>query len=167
MQTRYFFFSEGKRIIAKLVEYDYAGINEGRDTYNLGFGTYNQTTNNRQDYELSSNDDAYLVFNTVLSTIPHFLQSYPEAMVMVKGSDSEEIYPEICRLTCKKKCIEPDCKNAHRRINIYKNFLNKNLEQLTKEYTFWGPVKGDENQKVTLEGYRIVNDYNSIFFAKK
>ena len=167
MQTRYFFFSEGKKIIAKIVEFDYVGINEGRDTYNLGFGTYNRKTNNREDYEISSNEDAYMVFHTVLSTIPHFLQNYPEAMIMIKGSDSAAAYPEICRTDCKKKCIPPDCKNAHRRINIYKSFLNKNLEQLTLEYIFWGRAKDDENQDIILEEYRAVNNYNSIFFAKK
>jgi hypothetical protein len=166
VRTRYFFISEGRKVLMKIVEYDYVGITDGRATYNLAFGTYNRATGNLEDHDISGNDDHYKVFNTVLSTIPHFLENYPEAKVMVKGSDSAALYPELCRVNCKKKCIPPSCKNAHRRINIYKNFLNKNFDQLSQEYSFWGSIKNDGNQDV-LEEYRLANNYSSVFFIKK
>ena len=150
----------------KIVEYDYVDLTDGRATYNLGFGTYNRATDNREDYEISNNDDAYKVFNTVLSTIPHFLQNYPGSIVRVEGSDSSVTYPEICRPNCKKKCIPPACKNVHRRINIYKNFLNKNFDQLSQEYKFWGCIKVDKNQDI-LEEYNAISNYNSVLFTKK
>jgi hypothetical protein len=164
--TRYFFISEGKKPIVKIVEYDYVDLNDGRVTYNLAFGTYNRAIANFEDAEISGNDDHYRVFNTVLSTIPHFLENYPGARVIVKGSDSADTYPDICRLNCKKKCIPPSCKNAHRRINIYKNFLNKNFEQLSQEYLFWGSMEIDGNQ-LFIEEYKTINNYGSVLFIKK
>jgi hypothetical protein len=85
---------------------------------------------------------------------------------MIKGSDSVAAYPEKCRLNCKKKCIPPTCKNAHRRINIYKSFLNKNFEQLSQEYAFWGGIINDENQEI-IEEYKLINNYSSVLFIKK
>lgn len=85
---------------------------------------------------------------------------------MIKGSDSVASYPETCRLICKKKCIPPDCKNAHRRINIYKSYLNKNFEQLSQEYIFWGGIIDDENQEI-IEEYKLINNYSSVLFIKK
>lgn len=76
MQTRYIFISEGKRPIVKIVEYDFINLKDGRETYNLAFGSYNRTTGNLEDGEMSGNDDHYKVFNTVLSTIPHFLEVF-------------------------------------------------------------------------------------------
>lgn len=166
VRTRYLFVSEGKRRIVKVVEYEYIGHRENRLTYNLGFGTFNHDNGKVQDDDISDNDDHYKVFNTVLSTIPLFLHNYPDAMVMVEGSDSATTYPEACRPNCKKKCIPPTCKNAHRRINIYKNFVNKNFNQLSQDYQFWGSIKNDENQ-VVMEEYKTINKYDSVFFIKK
>jgi hypothetical protein len=86
--TRYFFVSEGDRLLIKVVEYRFIGLKEGKHTYNLGFGTYNKEGNLVCDDDISENGDTYKVFNTVLSTIPHFLHNYTGALVMVEGSDS-------------------------------------------------------------------------------
>ncbi|HEY1201345.1 MAG TPA: hypothetical protein VGE79_10210, partial [Niastella sp.] len=139
--VKYHFLSKGIRRIVKIVEYEYIGLVGGKRTYNLGFGSYNQIDNKIQDDEISANGDAYKVFNTVLSTIPHFLNYYPDVMIMVGGSDSARSFLEMCRLNCKKKCLPPVCKNAHRRIAIYKKFVNKNWAILTQEYNFWGGIK--------------------------
>jgi hypothetical protein len=164
--TRYFFVSEGDRLLVKVVEYRFIGLKEGKHTYNLGFGTYNQEGNSVCDDDISENGDAYKVFNTVLSTIPHFLHNYTGALVMVEGSDSTISFPETCRPNCKKKCIPPACKNAHRRINIYKNFVNKNFDLLSQEYKFLGGIKNNDYQSI-IDDYTIPNNYDSVFFMKK
>lgn len=164
--TRYYFISNGERQIVKAVVYEYIGLKENRLTYNLGFGTYNHENGEVEDYDISANGDHYKVFNTVLSTIPHFLHNYPGAMVMVEGSDSSNAYPDICRSKCKKKCIPPACKNAHRRITIYKNFINKNFNLLSQEYNFFGGIKKHGYQAIAEE-YKIPNNYESVFFIKK
>jgi len=164
--TRYYFISEGERHIVKAVEYKYIGMKKDRLAYNLGFGTYNLEDDELDDHDISDNGDHYKVLNTVLSTIPHFLNNYPGAMVMVEGSDSSISYPEICRPNCKKKCIPPTCKNAHRRINIYKKYINKNFDQLSQEYTFWGTEKGNEHQAF-MEKYKVINNHSSVLFIKK
>ena len=164
--TKYYFVSEGERLIVKVVEYRFIGLNQGAHTYNLGFGTYNQDDYTICDDEISANGDTYKVFNTILSTIPYFLHNHPGAMVRVEGSDSANSYPDTCRPNCKKKCIPPVCKNTHRRINIYKNFLNKNFDLLSQEYNFWGKLKNNDYQSIAEE-YKIPNNYHAIFFMKK
>ncbi|AXY72598.1 hypothetical protein D3H65_00790 [Paraflavitalea soli] len=164
--TRYYFLSEGEKQIVKAVQYAYIGLKEGRLTYNLGFGSFDSTKGTVHDDDISDNGDQYKVFNTVLSTVPDFLQNYPGAMVMVQGSDSAIGYPDMCRVTCKKKCIPPACKNANRRINIYKSYVNKNFAQLSVDYKFWGGVKEADYHNV-VEEYQINNNYDSVFFIKK
>jgi hypothetical protein len=163
--TRFYFISNGIKPIVKVVEYKYIGIKQNKFTYNLGFGTYNQDNDTIQDDDISANGDTYKVFNTVLSTIPYFMNNYPEVMVVVEGSDSVNYFPEVCRPNCKKKCVPPGCKNAHRRINIYKNYVNKNWELLTQEYNFWGGFKTTDYQSV-IEEYRQPNIYDAVYFQK-
>ena len=163
---RFFFISEGELEIVKVVEYKYIGIRQNRSTYNLAFGTYILETDGLDDHDISNNGDHYKVLNTVLSTIPRFLDHYPEAMIVVEGSDSVTSYPEFCRQNCRKKCIAPDCKNANRRINIYKKYVNKNFNQLSEDYIFWGVLKDNEN-KAIIEEYQVINNYSSVLFIKK
>ncbi|MBO9566570.1 MAG: hypothetical protein J7621_27600 [Niastella sp.] len=163
--VKYLFLSEGHIEIIKVVEYAYIGIKQNRLTYNFGFGTLKED-GTVQDDDISDNGDTYKVFNTVLSTVPDFLHNYPGAMIMVEGSDSSVAYEEACRPKCKKKCIAPACKNAHRRINIYKNFVNKHFGQLSKEYVFWGGLK-DTDSQIVIENYTIPNKYDAVFFIKK
>lgn len=163
--TNYFFISIGEKQIIKVVQYTYVGLKENKHTYNLGFGTYFPDKNIIHDEEISSNGDHYKVFNTVLSTIPDFFQHYPQAMLMVQGSDSSIEYPKKCRPTCRKKCVPPNCKNAHRRINIYKSFVNTNLEYLSSQYEFWGGKQVDNNYMI-IEQYQVINNYDSVFLIK-
>lgn len=144
--TSYYFVSTGYRELLKVVQYTYVGINIERPTYNFGFGTLNPDNGIWEDIDISANGDAYKIFNTVLHTIPDFLQYFPDAMIMVEGSDSNIGYPEVCRPTCHKKCNPPACRNQHRRINLYKAFLNRNYDFLSARYQFFGGVKCANNQ---------------------
>lgn len=131
---RFLFMSEGKFSIIKVVYYTYALDYNGRPVYNLAFGDYDLRTSTFLDDEISNNEDAYRVFHTVLATIPSFFSTFPNAMLMIWGSDSTKKYQENCRLSCKKNCSPDLCRKAHRRITIYRNFVNKNLSQLSEEY---------------------------------
>ncbi|WEK38018.1 MAG: hypothetical protein P0Y53_10950 [Candidatus Pseudobacter hemicellulosilyticus] len=165
--TKYFFVSVGREQLVKVVEYAYVGVKEGRLTYNLGFGTYGATEDKLLDIDLSNNGDAYRVLNTVLSTVPHFLCHYPGAMIMVAGSDSADAFPKYCRTICKKKCIPPDCKNANRRINIYRRFVNKNFAALSNFYRFLGGVKiNNVDNEYVVEEYVVKKNYDSVFLVK-
>lgn len=86
-------------------------------------------------------------------------------MVMVAGSDSIDSYPQKCWPNCKKKCVPSVCKNANRRITIYKNFVNKNWELLAKEYKFWGGFKLNDFQGY-MEEYKTLNKYQVVYFQK-
>ncbi|WP_276485405.1 DUF6934 family protein [Paraflavitalea pollutisoli] len=162
----YYFVSNGYRRLLKVVQYTYVGINRERPTYNFGFGTLNLDNGTLQDMDISANGDAYKVFNTVLNTVLDFLKRFPGAMIMVEGSDSNTLYPDLCWLTCNKNCAPPHCRNQHRRIKLYKSFLNKNYDLLSKEYQFCGGVKNTHNEYV-MEEYRRNNNYESIFFIQK
>jgi hypothetical protein len=80
---------------------------------------------------------------------------------MVRGSDSEQDFQDNCRISCKKKCRPTECKNAHRRINIYRGYVDKNFESLTKEYKFYDGHTNIENQML-IENYTKGNQYFSI-----
>jgi len=163
--TKYFFISEGTKKIIIVVQYAFIGLKAERLVYNLGFGTYDQSREDVYDDDVSGNDDHYKVLNTVLSTVPDFLHNYPGVMVMVKGSDSAPEFREKCRLKCKKRCIPPACKNIHRRISIYINYVNKHFGQLSGEYKFWGGKNID--RQLYMEEYWPYNQYDSVFFVKK
>jgi len=93
--TKYYFVSEGNRLIAKVIDYSFIGIREGRFIYNLGFGTYNQNDNTIIDDDISANGDTYKVFNTVLSTIPHFLNNYSGALSNLEFYDQVKFLWDI------------------------------------------------------------------------
>ena len=161
----YFFLSEGKRDIIKAIQYTYAQDLLGKKVYNLGFGNYDPYTDCIIDDLTSNNGDQYQIFHTVLSTIPGFFRTYPDAMMMVQGSDSTQRFILNCRLTCKKNCNDRSCRNAHRRINLYKNYVEKNFETLNKEYTFLGSQTRIEDQPVT-ESFKKGKNYYTILFHK-
>ena len=65
VKTRYFFISEGKRPLVKIVEYDYVDLKDGRVTYNLAFSTYNRATGKLEDVEISSNGKAHSIISLI------------------------------------------------------------------------------------------------------
>jgi hypothetical protein len=82
-----FFISEGEFDIIKAVRYAFAFDFKGKPVYNLAFGNYDFRTDTLFDDQTSNNGDAYQVFHTVLDTIPDFFLAYPNAMMMVQGSE--------------------------------------------------------------------------------
>lgn len=82
---------------------------------------------------------------------------------MVGGSDSHEEFQNICKPTCKKKCVHI-CKNAHRRIKIYRYFVDKNFDELCMDFIFFGSNSQDSKGLVQYIPYR---DYDRILVYKK
>ena len=146
---QFLFVSRGKVNIIKAVRYVYALDLKGKPVYNLAFGDYDFRTDTFVDDQTSNNGDTYRVFHTVLATVPHFFSVYPGAMIMAWGSDSTKEYQKNCHLSCKKNCAPGACRKAHRRIAIYRNYVNKNLTELSLDYKFYGGSMNDENQIFT------------------
>ena len=165
-RIQYVFISEGISDIIKAIQYSYVHDFLGRKLFNLGFGDYDLETDAVADDCTSNNGDHYKVFNTVLSTITMFFSHNPKAMLMVQGSDSRQEFVEQCRLTCRKRCGKRNCKNADRRIGIYRNYVDKNLEILSLDYTFYGQTLRFGNH-VVVENYRKRRPYKCVFLVKK
>lgn len=85
--------------------------------------------------------------------------------MMVQGSDSTQRFILNCRLACKKNCNSRSCRNAHRRINLYRNYVEKNYEMLNKEYVFLGSQTKIEDQPVT-ESFQKGKNYYTILLHK-
>ena len=159
---QYIFMSEGENDIIKAIQYSYVQEFLDKSLYNLGFGDYDAETDTISDDSNSNNGDHYRVFNTVLNTIPNFFVNYPNAMMVDQGSDSKPEFMESCRPTCKKKCAENECRNSHRRINIYRSYVDKNYEALEVDYIFYGGKNIVENQTF-IEKYQKGEKYDSVF----
>jgi len=161
--TKHFFVSEGSKSIVKVISYDQVGILNDKKVFNLGFGDYDIISGVLDDASTSDNGDVYKVFNTILSTIPKFFESFRKDIIMVEGSDSTTDFTENCILTCRKKCLSANqCKNQNRRINVYRNYVNKNFEDLKLTYTFYGGLKNEH----TIEMYLPGKKYDSVFVIK-
>lgn len=145
----------------KIVEHSFVETRSERKVFNLGFGDYNPEKGELVDDEVFNNGDARLILNTVLSTVPLFFLTNLDDALIVQGSDSTDEFREKCRNTCRKRCKEI-CKKQHQRIRIYCNYLDKNFENLIKEYIFFGlPVTNgsDFEQYVPYKPYRGVLIY--------
>lgn len=162
---KFFFISKGEQDIIKAVQFSFVQQLNERNIYNLGFGDYDLDNDKIVDDINTNNGDAYRVFNTVLSTIPIFFESFCNEILMVQGSDGRLEFIEECRLECKKKCVA-DCKNYNRRINIYLAYINKNYDSLSIDYQFLGGKKIEE-QLTILEPYKRYEKYDSIFLSRK
>lgn len=162
----YFFMSAGTEDIIKVVEYSFVQPFDGRDIYNLGFGDYDIGMDRLSDDQVSNNGDHYRVFNTVLSTIPAFFSHYPLATLSVQGSDSKEDYIQQCKTNCNKSCGPQECRNAHRRIRIYRNYVDRHFERLGTDYFFQGGHRNTGNQ-IFIEPYQVGKAYDSVLVSIK
>lgn len=162
---QYFFTSTGNKYIIKAIQYTYVKNLNGKKVFNLGFGDYDIENDRFIDDVNSNNGDVFRVFNTVLSTIPRFFESYYDAVLMVEGSDGRANFIDKCWLTCKKKCKEI-CKNFNRRIAIYCGYINKNFKELNEKYIFYGGADYIDNQHV-MQDYKVGEKYNAVFLIKK
>ncbi|KLT69026.1 MULTISPECIES: DUF6934 family protein [unclassified Flavobacterium] len=163
IKIRYLFASVGEKTIVKAIEYSPVTIIDSKTVYNLGFGDYDEDKGTIIDNINSNNGDIYIVFNTVLSTIPSFFETNPDAVIIVSGSDSHENFINDCLPKCTKKCTDK-CKNHQRRIKTYRYYVDKNFDELSESFTFFGRNKTKENLFVQ---YIPNQDYDDILVYKK
>jgi hypothetical protein len=162
---KFFFVSKGREDIIKAIQYSFVQELSGRNVYNLGFGDYDLEADTIIDNADTNNGDVYKVFNTVLSTIPIFFESRADEILMVLGSDGRPQFIEDCRQTCTKKCGN-ECKNFNRRINIYRNYVDKNYAQLAIDYQFFGGFVNELSQTI-LEDYICGKKYDVVLLSKR
>lgn len=162
-RLRFFFESVGKNNIIKVIEYNPIAVVEKRTVYNLGFGDFNDEKGTIIDDINSNNGDMRIVFNTVLSTVPLFFQHFPDAVIIVSGSDSHEDFIRDCFPTCKKSCIGL-CKNYQRRIKTYRYYVDKNFDDLCEEYIFFGRNRSKNSGFVQYVPQHV---YDDILVYKK
>ena len=158
--------SEGKKDVFKTIDYSYFLDHQGEKVYNLAFGDYVLGDDSFADNITTNNGDPYKVYQTVLATIPYFFQTYADAMLMVQGSDSTQQFFNNCHLTCNRKCPSGECRKAHRRISIYRNYIDKNLDSLIREYEFFGNMGSNVNQ-ILIEKYVKGKKYLMVFLKKR
>lgn len=149
-QVLYIFFSKGEKELLKVVQYSFLEDLNGRKLFNFGFGDYDFSKGMVMDGAISNNGDTYKVFNTVLSTVPRFFEIHQDAMMQVKGSDSGPEFIKMCRACCRKNCVAT-CRNANRRINIYRGYINKHYSTLKTDYTFYGGLDRTGNEPIMID----------------
>lgn len=159
-KLRFAFISKGMQDITKIIAYDYVGRYDGKKIFNLGFGDFDPVTLAINDNVNTANGDAYDVLNTVLNTVPLFFNEYPQDTLMIRGSDSGVEFIKQCKPKCKKNCKNVECKNQHRRINVYTRYVNNNYEELKNGYAFLG---GNGNSVETFEKDKR---YDTVFISK-
>lgn len=163
VNVTYTFLSNNKTTIDKAIRYTQMDIQAPVPIYNLGFGDYDPATSSITDDVIDNNGDQYIVFGTVLSTIPGFFSVYPDAGIMVRGSDSHPEYPDKCKETCRKKCGEI-CKNAGRRIRMYCQYVSNNFDIISAEYVVFGIFIEDD--AISGEPFVKNKTYDAILLYK-
>lgn len=160
----YLFTSEGKDSVDKMIQYSPIQYMNGRHIYNLGFGNYDAENNSIIDTVNTNNDDIYVVFNTVLHTVPDFFGHRPEDVIYVTGSDNEDNlqFIESCKQSCVKNC-STKCRNVNRRIRTYSYFVNKNFDNLSEDYVFFGQAWDNDS----FTDYCVGENYKAIMVYKK
>ncbi|MDF2382703.1 hypothetical protein JMG10_14575 [Nostoc ellipsosporum NOK] len=162
---KFFFVSEGYEDVIKAIQYAFVDVVENREVINLGFGDYDMDTDTVSDSVTTNNNDGRKVFNTVLSTIPIFFKYYPDKMIVVQGSDSDEDFRERCNQNCEKKCGE-GCRKFNQRIRIYRTYVELHWDVLNKEYQFFGGFVS-ENGVAVKEPYVKGRNYTSVLLIKR
>lgn len=164
--VRYLFISEGTEAIVKIIDYQYVQEYHNHNIYNLAFGNYDAENDKVVDDENSNNGDVYSVFNTVLSSIPKFFKLFPNDKIIIQGSDSTLEFFQKCKENCTKKCTEGKCRKFNQRLRIYKSYVDKNYEELIKQYIFYGGYVDDLNNTY-LEEYIKHKEYINVVVEKK
>jgi hypothetical protein len=75
-----------------------------------------------------------------------------DAVIIVSGSDSHDDFINDCLPTCKKKCVE-HCKNYQKRIKTYRYYVDKNVEDLSVDYSSLVVIK--------VKQIRLYNTYQN------
>ena len=162
---RFYFTSIGKKEIDKAIHYDYIEEIGNTPLFNLGFGDYDFKTDSILDEEISCNGDHYKVFYTILNTVPRLFDAHNDATLLVQGSDSMPEFIQNCKANCTRECNDQDCRKAHRRIRIYRNFVNKNFDNLNDEYDFQGSEA--LYKEGIAEPYEVGKEYISVLVKRK
>lgn len=147
VSTNYLFFSEGnkgKDEVLKIIQFAYVRDFNNKSIYNLGFGDFDIVAGEMNDESMTDNGDVYKVFNTVLGTIPPFFEKYPNAAILVRGSDGQAEYEHKCRQSCTKKCTE-FCHKFNRRMKLYCNYVSRKLSLFEADYQFIGGIANNKN----------------------
>lgn len=166
-KLKFYFESIGQNVLTKVIEFELTPIILiGRVVYNLGFGDKMPDEPEVFDTSISNNGDAYRVFNTVLSTVPVFFEHFPEAAILVRGSDGIDNYFEKCILHCSKACITK-CRKEGRRMTIYRSFVNKYYEQLKVDYFLLGGINYARSLGIGWEDYVVGRYYDALLVFKR
>jgi hypothetical protein len=133
--TFFEFQSVGKKgNVKKVVEYTKMSV---AGFYNLGFGDYDEVTQEIDDEIVTNNGDGLKVLSTVVSTLYAFTGRYPEAKVFATGSN------EV-------------------RTRLYRMGISNNLEEIKQDFHVYG-LKMDE----TFEIFVIGEDYLGFLVTRK
>ena len=132
------FISEGPRgYIKKRVEYQKMKQNTGFEFYNLAFGDIDEQTNKIDDTVVSDNGDTQKVLATVASTIFHFIEKYPNAIVHIKGSSLG-------------------------RTRLYRMNISNNLGEISEQFYVLGLLESGR-----LEPFQSNKNYLAFFIKNK
>lgn len=170
---RIFFKSTSKNYenkTIKVIEYEkYDGLKfNNKDIYNLGFGDYDIEKDDLIDTTLTENDDQYLVFNTVLNTVPKFFETNQDDVIFVMGSDSSDEFAQECIKNCpKKRKCKKQCKKQNQRIRTYCGYISRHYEELCLDYNFSGGYIDKEGNISEVKTFEKNEIYDCIFVIKK
>lgn len=136
--------------------------------FNLGFGDYDIKTNSFDDSSLTANGDTYKIFNTVLSTVPAFFETFPDSALFISGSDSTDEFEKKCKQNCTRNNCINSCKKRGQRIKTYCNYVNKHYDSLVQEYHILGGVitNKDTNHTSLIE-FKKGEIYDALLIYKK
>ena len=134
----YTFESVGEKVIQKMVVYTRIenptdiGLPYDSIVYNLGFGDWNEETNQLDDQITSKNGDTEKVLATVAETANEFWVEYPNASIFFMGSTPNGEMPRRTRLYQMK-------------INRYFSEINKLVDIEGYEINEWEDFMNDKN----------------------
>ncbi len=161
---------ETENEVIKVIEYEkYDGLTfNKKNVYNLGFGDYDIDKDDFIDTTLTGNDDQYLVFNTVLNTVPKFFETNQDDVIFIMGSDSSDEFAQECIKNCpkKRKCKE-HCKKQNQRIRTYCGFITRHYENLIKDYDFSGGYIDEKGNITEVKTFEKREVYECIFVIKR
>lgn len=112
--------------VKKVIQYTEMSI---KGFYNLGFGDFNESTNEVDDEIVTNNGDGLKVLATVVSTLYAFTGKYPEANVFATGSNEA-------------------------RTRLYRMGISNNLEELKQDFLVYGMTKDE-----IFEDFIVGEDY--------
>ncbi|MES2558241.1 MAG: hypothetical protein V4590_00765 [Bacteroidota bacterium] len=128
------FKSEGPNgCVSKIVEYSETAT---KNVYNLGFGDYNESTKEVDDFSITNNGDSLKVLATVASTVSAFLEHHPQALIFATGSTKS-------------------------RTRLYRIGISNNFPAISKDFLILGL-----NKAGNWEHFVVGADYEAFLLSK-